>query len=342
MASIVDGNYTSGSFWFATLLNFKHIYLYCAPAYGMYLLTSCCFTGESSSQRIVGFIKKVARLGFVVLIVFIITYAPFADPQVLKQIASRLFPFKRGLTHAYWAPNIWSLYNTADKILATIFKNSIRVNFDIDSISRTKPISSTSGLVQEYHHQYLPSIQPAVTFTLVAALTLPLAIKFLLNIKRPSACLFMKGVTIAAFTSFMFGWHVHEKAIIVILLPLIPVSFLDQNLTKAFLRLTLAGTYSLFPLLFQPAEYLTKVAILVAYLNYAHNLKPRDSHRPGGATKSRGSLGALWCKLYNLFDKSLMLAIILTDIYVNLFHGRFNYGWNPMAILNKYEFLPSC
>lgn len=340
IVSILKGNHEYGSLWFALLLNLKHIYLYFAPAFGMYLLTSYCLAKVKDRSRFVGFITKTLRLGSLVVTVFFITYLPYADLPTLTQILERLFPFKRGLTHAYWAPNIWSLYNTADKVLGLVFKNSLKVEFNLNTISSTKRLSSTSGLVSEYEHQYLPSVRPMTTFILVGVFTIPLILKFLINIDRRSPDLFLKGVTIAAFTSFMFGWHVHEKAIIMVLIPIIPLSLINFNLRNTFLRLTLLGTYSLFPLIYEPAEYLTKLTILIAYYSFAQSLNSLPHKDKGSQQHQLGIFKSIWYSLYNLLDKSFVIFVILIEVYITLIYGRLNYSWNPLVSLNKFEFLP--
>ena len=78
-------------------------------------------------------------------------------------------------------------------------------------------------------------------------------------------------MTLCGYTSFMFGWHVHEKAVLLVLVPfrfascLLQVSqhfspFVFSLLAadnhayfRTFVMASIAGVYSLFPLLFTPA-----------------------------------------------------------------------------------------
>ncbi|XP_031333166.1 probable dolichyl pyrophosphate Glc1Man9GlcNAc2 alpha-1,3-glucosyltransferase isoform X3 [Photinus pyralis] len=123
-ANLFQANYLSGAFWFLVLLNFKHIYLYIAPAYFIYLLRNYCITSRNLSIKnvITGFsVRNTIYLGSTVILVFAVTFVPFVGH--INQVMSRLFPFKRGLCHAYWAPNFWAIYNVADKVLFMLGSN---------------------------------------------------------------------------------------------------------------------------------------------------------------------------------------------------------------------------
>lgn len=153
-----------------------------------------------------------------------------------------MFPFKRGLCHAYWAPNMWALYNTADKILSmmgnslyvTLFTTfnvyvyikdvsitwddqililALKLNVNLEILKA----SMTGGLVQEFSHAILPDITPFVTIILTLVFMIPILIKLWSN---RGVMNFIRGLVLCAMMSFLFGWHVHEKAILMVIIPL--------------------------------------------------------------------------------------------------------------------------
>ena len=99
------------AFLFASLLCFKHIFLYIAPAYFFYLLRTYCFNTSWRPQLV-----NIVKLGVVVLAPIAVAFGPFIAMGQIQIVAERLFPFQRGLCHAYWAPNFWALYSFLDRV----------------------------------------------------------------------------------------------------------------------------------------------------------------------------------------------------------------------------------
>jgi len=250
IGALMEEQFLKGGLMFAVLLNLKHIYVYIAPAYFVYLLRSFCFTTRSRKVRIKDFsLSNFIRLGGSVITIFGMSLGPFLAQ--LDQLVKRLFPFKRGLCHAYWAPNFWAVYNLADKGLSIAGRKAGYIN------SSVEPASMTGGLVQDIQHNVLPSISPSVTFVLVLLCMIPGLVKLW---RSPySAVQFIRCVTVCAWSSFLFGWHVHEKAILIVIVPLTILSVISKKEAKYFLMLSISGHLSLFPLLFHTQELYTKV-----------------------------------------------------------------------------------
>ncbi len=99
---------------FAVLLCLKHIYLYLAPAYFVYLLRNYCLGSRSIFDIR---LSNCMKLGVSIALVAATAFGPFAYYGQIQQVPDRLFPFSRGLCHAYWAPNIWAMYSFTDRVL---------------------------------------------------------------------------------------------------------------------------------------------------------------------------------------------------------------------------------
>lgn len=121
-----------------------------------------------------------ASLAQGVLAVFAISFGPFALMGQIPQVLSRLFPFTRGLNHAYWAPNAWALVTTIDRVLLqrkcflhdpcmsswllVVKFRGLQVDVDASGVE-----STSRGLVGDTSFAVLPNIKPIHTFAITLA-----------------------------------------------------------------------------------------------------------------------------------------------------------------------------
>ena len=133
---------------------------------------------------------------------------------------------------------------------------------------------------------------------------------------------FVGAVTLCGYASFLFGWHVHEKAILLVLIPFSLLALKDRRYLGAFRPLAVAGHVSLFPLVFTAQEFPVKTGYtvfwLVLFLMVFDKLAPVPS-------KPR----------VFLLDRFSLLYIVVSIpliIYCSLVH--------ELVLGQKYEFLP--
>uniref|UniRef100_A0A914ZGL2 Alpha-1,3-glucosyltransferase n=1 Tax=Panagrolaimus superbus TaxID=310955 RepID=A0A914ZGL2_9BILA len=261
-AAIFSQKYLLGALLFAILLNFKHIYLYYVPAFVIFYLFEYLPPFNFYS------LSRMFGLGLAVALPVIFSFGPFfaaGDIEGIQQILSRLFPFKRGLTHSYWAPNFWALYNSFDYILykaLPIFK--LKKLCEATKILKCsfKAPTYVLGVVEEYSHSVLPNITPI--HTLVATLVFLVPLFFMRISTKRERLLF--STILSGYAFFFFGWHVHEKALLMIYIPMILLSFDNLKFLDTFILLSIITPVTQFPLIFTSVENLVKYSLTLSYL----------------------------------------------------------------------------
>ncbi|KAF8974193.1 glucosyltransferase [Flammula alnicola] len=226
-----------------SLIIFFHISLTFSlikPAYFVYLLRSFCISPTGQVD-----IKNFLSLANAVIAVFVVSLGPFALMGQIPQLLSRLFPFTRGLNHAYWAPNFWALVTAADRVLLKYVQ-----------LTESGIASSSRGLVGDTVFAVLPNVKPIHTFIITVAFQLIWLVKLWRN---PTYKSFLTALTLSGWTSFLFGWHVHEKAVLLVLIPLSLLAAERHAYFRTFVLASVAGIFSLFPLIFTPTESIIKV-----------------------------------------------------------------------------------
>lgn len=299
------------TFLFVLTLHLKQTLLPLTPPIALHLLS----TTLKSSPSLKHLLATLTALILTSLLTLTLLWAPFYTTpplQTLKHILNRLFPFSRGLLHAYWPPNLWALYASLDKLLT--FLNFPTRPVDID------PASGHIGARNPF--AVLPNPIPATCTAILLALLIPVLIVL---VKRPTK--FLPAIVYTALASFLVGWHVHEKAILIPLLPLAVFAAVsdDPRVVHAFLWLSLAGQFALFPLLQGGQESVFKVAHFVAYhaFAFAALLRP-GKWRWSGRFLVPYAVGCVVLELYSgiggghrafFGDRLPFLPLMLVSIY---------------------------
>ncbi|EGV60095.1 ALG6, ALG8 glycosyltransferase [Yamadazyma tenuis ATCC 10573] len=256
LVDLLKGNFTLSSIWFISAIFFKQMALYYAPFIFFFIL----------SKFVVNLITKfnfakLFSVGLTVLVTVLTLLSPLMlggwNDMVtnLKQILVRVFPFNRGLFEDKVA-NFWCTTNLVVK-----YK-------------------------QLFSNDQLTKISLVFTLMSIAPPCLMVSYKNLMGSKfsksSTSTSKYMSlvyGFAATAWGFFLFSFQVHEKTVLV---PLIPSTLLYCLNTSYYISITQwinnVATFSMFPLLkkdglsLQYAVLLVMINWLIGGFNWRGNL----------------------------------------------------------------------
>ncbi|KAF7655389.1 hypothetical protein LDENG_00056890 [Lucifuga dentata] len=190
----------------------------------------CYLLGKCIKQGLMGRgLLLLLRIAITVLLTFALCWLPFlSDPSQTLQIVRRIFPLARGLFEDKVA-NTWCSLNTLIKIKTIL--------------------SSDSQL-------YL-----SLVCTLLAVL--PSSIKLLM---KPTFWQFKLALVNSSLAFFLFSYHVHEKSILLVSLP---VCLLLNDLPLMAVWILQASTFSMLPLFLKDGLLVPYAVTSLAFLYFS-------------------------------------------------------------------------
>ncbi|EXB51439.1 putative dolichyl pyrophosphate Man9GlcNAc2 alpha-1,3-glucosyltransferase [Morus notabilis] len=210
---------------------------------------------------------EVLKLGIVVLGTFAVIWWPYLySMEAFLQVLSRLAPFERGIYEDYVA-NFWC---------------------------------TTSVLIKWKRLFTTPSLK-LLSFCATISACLPSMFQ---QIWAPSKQGFLYGLLNSAFSFYLFSFQVHEKSI---LLPLLPASLLAIEEPFVHSWMTHYALFSMFPLVVRDKLVLPYIALSPLFFLF-NRAGPTRAQATGEANSLRSFLTAFF----------LFCALILHVVYVTV------------------------
>eukprot|EP01117_Protostelium_nocturnum_P009713 TRINITY_DN3471_c0_g1_i1.p1 TRINITY_DN3471_c0_g1~~TRINITY_DN3471_c0_g1_i1.p1 ORF type:complete len:489 (-),score=104.06 TRINITY_DN3471_c0_g1_i1:208-1674(-) len=225
-----------GSIFFCLALNFKQMSLYHSLPFFFFLL------GKSLQKKTwKSTILQIFKLGVVVLLTFTTLWIPFylkGGNQGIIQLVNRMFPVGRGLFEDKVA-NLWCTLSVVPFL-------------------KLKQIFDSSTL-------FILSLSMTILGVLPSSYNL---------LRFPSNDRFLFSLFNASMSFFLFSFQVHEKTI---LLPLLPATLLAGYKFEIFCWFTLVSMFSMFPLLYRDGQSFPYFFLFLFFLMVSWILRDRST-----------------------------------------------------------------
>ncbi|KAG1739596.1 glycosyltransferase family 57 protein [Suillus lakei] len=249
-----------GAIFFVLSLGFKQMALYYAPAIGSYLIGKCIYLGPIHGTRL------FLRLALTTTFAFVIMFAPFLPPiSPLSTIAApitRIFPFGRGLFEDKVA-NFWCFTNVLVK-WKRLFAG--REGVLIKASTGLTALGFLPAVAALIFGGYKTRLQKDTSNDSVNES--PSMIHAVLPPPTPILPLLPYALLTCSISFFLFSFQVHEKTILVPLLPLTLLLSGAAPTDDVFLWGALGnnvGVFSMWPLLKKDGLGLQYLAMLLLW-----------------------------------------------------------------------------